>query len=117
MKPFHHNKLPEFSTLLSGHTPPNEIGFQSNELQIWYNNTNESWIPDEGEQPHKHLHSDECFIVLKGSLLVEVDGERVRIGVREFCCFPVGMVHAIIEVELPVETLMIRAPSVDDKVY
>jgi len=64
-----------------------------------------------------HAQSDECFIVLNGSLLVEVEGERVVVGPREFCCFPSGVYHAIIEVETPAETLMIRAPSVNDKVY
>ena len=70
-----------------------------------------------GEASHLHLHSDECFVVLQGALIVEVDGQRHRIGPREFCCFPAGLVHAVVAVETPVETLMIRAPSTDDKVY
>lgn len=115
-KTFHFRKLPAFSTLLSGLAPPNKIGFQSSHLQIWYNNTNESWV-GEGERPHKHLHSDECFIVLSGELVVEVEGKRFTIGPREFCCFPAGQYHAIVEVHPPVETLMIRAPSVADKIY
>ena len=113
---FHHYKLPKFSTLLSGAAPRNEIGFQSSHLQIWYNNRDESWVGD-GEQPHKHLQSDECFIVLVGELEVEVNGKRFTIGPREFCCFPAGQYHAIVAVHPPVETLMIRAPSVDDKTY
>jgi mannose-6-phosphate isomerase-like protein (cupin superfamily)/GNAT superfamily N-acetyltransferase len=116
MTQFHHRKLPDYSTLLSGHTPPDEFGFPSSQLQIWYNNTGKSWVGD-GERPHKHLQSDECFIVLRGSLVVEVDGRRFTIGPREFCCFPAGQYHAIVEVHPPLETLMIRAPSVDDKVY
>ena len=116
MKQFHHRKLPEYSTLLSGKEPPNEIGFQSAQLQIWYNYTDESWV-GAGEQPHKHLDSDECFIVLRGKLVVEVNNERFTIGPREFCCFPIGQYHAVVEVHPPVETLMIRAPSVKDKVY
>ena len=116
MTQFHHRKLPEFSTLLSGNTPPNEVGFKSKLLQIWFNNTDKSWIGD-GELPHKHLHSDECFIVLSGALVVEVDGEKFTIGPREFCCFPAGVYHNIIEIHPPVETLMIRAPSTNDKVY
>ena len=116
MTTFHHHKLPEFSTLLSGPTPPNDLGFRSRHLQIWYNNTSESWIGD-GELPHKHLHSDECFIVLMGKLVVEVDGQKHTIGPREFCCFPAGEYHNIVEIRPPVETLMIRAPCIDDKVY
>ena len=113
---FHHAKLPDHSTLLSGHTPPNEVGFQSGALQIWYNNTNKSWT-DTPEPPHYHRESDEIFLVLKGTLHVEVNGGIHRVGPREFCCFPAGQWHSIVSVEVPVEMLMIRSPSVDDKVY
>ena len=111
---FHHQKLPEFSTLLSGHTPPDNIGFVSQQLQVWYNNTQEGWTD---ELPHAHQESDECFIVLQGSIVVEVEGERFTIGPREFCCFPRGVYHQVIEVRTPVESLMLRAPSINDKIY
>ena len=64
-----------------------------------------------------HLESDECFIVLRGALVVEVEGEQFIVGEREFCCFPIGIYHSVVEVHPPIETLMIRAPSVNDKVY
>jgi mannose-6-phosphate isomerase-like protein (cupin superfamily) len=111
---FHRRRLPDFSTLLSGHTPPNEVGFRSARLQIWYNNTTDGWADP---TPHLHRESDECFVVLRGTLIVEVEGERFAIGPREFCCFPAGVWHAVVEVRPPVESLMIRAPSIDDKVY
>ena len=116
MTGFHHRPLPPHSGLLSGRVPRDETSFQSDQLQIWYNNTDQSWVGD-GEQPHMHLRSDECFVVLQGALIVEVDGQRHRIGPRDFCCFPAQMYHAIVAVETPLETLMIRAPSTDDKVY
>lgn len=116
MPHFHHRKLPNFSTLLSGRVPKDDNGFPSEKLQIWYNNTDASWVGD-GETPHKHTEGDECFIVLKGVLVVDVEGERFEVGPREFCCFPRGVFHAVVEVRSPVETLMIRAPSVDDKIY
>ena len=111
---FHHQKLPDFSTLLSGNTPPDDIGFVSQQLQIWYNNTEEGWTD---ALPHAHQESDECFIVLQGSIVVEVEGERFTIGPREFCCFPRGMYHQVVEVHPPVESLMLRAPSINDKIY
>jgi mannose-6-phosphate isomerase-like protein (cupin superfamily) len=115
MTKFHHQKLPGYSDLLVGREPPNELGFRSDKLQIWYNNTNTPW-KDDGL--HAHLESDECFIVLKGALIVETgDDKRVRIEAGEFCCFPIGVFHAVVEVETPAETLIIRAPSVNDKVY
>ena len=113
---FHHAKLPNYSTLLSGHTPPNEVGFQSDTLQIWYNNTDQTWI-DTPEPSHYHEESDEIFLVLKGTIHVEVDGEVYRVSPREFCSFPAGQWHSVVRVELPAETLMIRAPSINDKVY
>lgn len=114
MAHFHHRKLPDYSTLLSGHTPPDEVGFCSERLQIWYNNTETAWVDP---APHMHLESDECFIMLRGSLLVQVEDEQHIIGPREFCCFPRGVYHSVIEVYPPVESLMIRAPSINDKVY
>lgn len=114
MGKYHHRKLPDFSTLLSGYAPPDEIGFTSRKLQIWYNNTEGTWADPAA---HYHRESDEVFIVLKGSMLVEVEGEPFLIREREFCCFPAGVNHRIIEVYPPVESLMIRAPSISDKVY
>ena len=114
--PFHHQRLPPHSTLLSGRAPRDVYGFRSSALQIWYNHTDEDWV-GAGEQPHFHSESDECFIVLRGSLDVTVEGETHTIGAGEYCCFPAGQPHAITAVHPPVETLMIRAPSVADKVF
>ncbi len=116
MARFLHKKLPDFSTLLAGRAPPDDIGAQSDLLQIWYNKTDESWVGD-GEDEHMHNYSDECFIVLQGHLEVEVEGTRFTIGPHEFCFFPRGVFHAVVKVYPPVETLMIRAPSIQDKQY
>jgi hypothetical protein len=45
----------------------------------------------------------------------EVDGERVAVGPGEFCCFPHGLRHSVVETIPPLRTLMFRAPSVEDK--
>jgi mannose-6-phosphate isomerase-like protein (cupin superfamily) len=114
MTKFHHQKPPNHSDFLAGREPPNPLGFRSDKLQIWYNNTNTPW-KDDGL--HAHTESDECFVVLKGALIVELEDKRVRVEAGEFCYFPIGLYHAVVEVETPCETLMIRAPSVNDKVY
>ena len=111
---FHHRKLPQYSTLLSGHTPPDEVGFRSERLQILYNHPDTAWSDP---SLHMHVESDECFKLLKGSLEVDVEGVRHVIDERELCCFPAGVHHAVVTVHPPAETLMIRAPSVQDKVY
>jgi mannose-6-phosphate isomerase-like protein (cupin superfamily) len=116
MTEFYHHKLPKESTLLMGQTPQSEIGFQSQNLQIWYNNTDKSWVGD-GEPLHMHTDSDECFIVLKGTLIIKVNDKQYEISTHEFCCFPRGTYHGIVKIQTPIETLMIRAPSIKDKVY
>jgi mannose-6-phosphate isomerase-like protein (cupin superfamily) len=110
----HKRKLPEHSTLLSGPVPRDWVGFRSERLQIWYNHTDEAW---RDPAPHAHAESDECFIVLRGTLVIEVEGERETIGPGEFCCFPRGVYHAVVGVRPPVESLMIRAPAGNDKIY
>ena len=116
MAQVHKQILPDFSTLLCGRTPPDEIGFQSEKLWVWYTNTDKSWW-SVGETPHMHTLADECFIVLRGVLVVEANGERFEVGEREFCCFPAGTYHAIVDIRPPVEMLAIKSPSANDKVY
>ena len=72
MARFYHRKLPDSSTLLAGYDPPDRVGFRSERLQIWYNKTTQAW---RDPMPHAHQESDECFIVLRGTLIVEVEDE------------------------------------------
>lgn len=110
---FHHRALPDHSALLAGRDTRGPVAWQSDRLQIWFNNTDVEWHDDAA---HSHGDSDEIFVVLEGEVVVDVDGERVTVGPGEFCCFPAGLRHAVIETRPPLRTLMLRAPSVDDKV-
>jgi len=110
----HHKKLPDFSTLLSGKTPRDDFGFQSEKIQIWYNNTNQEW--NDGKL-HAHKESDEIFIILKGSMTIQIQEVEFELNSGEFCCFPAGIYHAVKSVKTPVESLMIRSPSIEDKIY
>jgi mannose-6-phosphate isomerase-like protein (cupin superfamily) len=116
MSQFHLRKLPDFSTLICGRTPPDEVGFESEKLWVWYINTEQNWA-SVGETSHMHTLADECFLVLSGTLIVEVAGGRFEVGPREFCCFPAGVYHAIVDICPPVEMFAIKSPSVKDKVY
>lgn len=111
---FYHQRLPPHSTLLAGREPPDLVGWTTDLLQIWYNRTDDSWADP---APHFHTDSDEVFVVLRGELVVEVEGRETVIRPGEFCCFRRGVVHTILDVKVPAETLMIRAPSLDDKQY
>jgi mannose-6-phosphate isomerase-like protein (cupin superfamily) len=113
MSTFLHKKLPSYSTLISGRFPRDEYGFPSQRLQIWYNDTEKAW---KDPSPHYHTDSDEIFIVLKGCISVEVEGERVDVQAGEYICFPAGCLHNVIAVKTPIQSLMLRAPSANDKV-
>lgn len=114
MKKFHYRQLPDFSAILSGYMPPDDLTFRSDRLQICYFNTQEGWTDP---LPHAHQESDECFLLLQGTIIVAVEGERVTIGPREFCCIPRGIYHQVVEVRPPVECLIMRGPSAHDKRY
>ena len=115
MVKFHHRQLPGFSALLSGPTPPSDFAFLPDRLQISYFNTKEDWTDP---LPHAHQESDECFLVFRGAIIVEVEGERVVIGPREFCGFPRGIYHQVVKVHPPIECLILRnSPLGSDKIY
>ncbi len=109
---FHHRRLPDHSALLAGREPTGSVAWQSDRLQVWFNNTITGWR-DDGS--HAHAASDEIFVVLEGTVVVSVDGELVEVGPGEFCCFPTGLVHAVVETRPPLRTFMLRAPSISDK--
>ncbi|HZU14213.1 MAG TPA: cupin domain-containing protein [Chloroflexota bacterium] len=106
--------LPDSDALLAGRAPRDTDGFKSEHLQILYRNTDEPWS-DPAE--HRHEESDECFLVLQGTLVVEVEGVRHQVGPRAVCFFGRGTIHRLIEAHGHVECLIIRAPSLDDKHY
>jgi mannose-6-phosphate isomerase-like protein (cupin superfamily) len=111
---FHHAQLPRESALLAGRFTASDAAFRSESLQVWFNETATGWADD---RSHFHTASDEMFVVVVGVVIVEVNGERVRVEAGEFCCFPAGLPHQVVATEPPLRTLTIRAPSIDDKVY
>ena len=114
MSRFHHRKLPEQSAFLSGRGPVDpELGFVSERLQIYWRRGDDLSIED---RTHAHQESDECFVVLTGAVVVEVEGREHVVGAREYCFFPTGVLHRISRLVQPVEALIIRAPGRADKV-
>lgn len=107
--------LPDSSAILAGRGPVDpEVGEISSRLQIWYCNSAESWSD---AREHAHRDADECFIVVKGTIVVEAEGVERTVGPREFCVFGRGVFHRVVRAIPPVEALVIRAPAADDKVY
>lgn len=106
--------LPDGDALLAGRAPRDALGVRTEHFQILYRNTDAPWSdPDE----HLHSESDECFLVLQGTLVIEVEGECQEVGPRAVCFFGRGTRHRLRETRGHVECLIIRAPSLEDKVY
>jgi quercetin dioxygenase-like cupin family protein len=42
---------------------------------------------------HKHEHEDELFQVVKGQLIIELEGEKILLRTGEFCVVPHGVMH------------------------
>lgn len=111
---FHHRPLPDRPAHLAGSQPPADEVFVTEPPQLWSSQTAEMW---RDPAPHHHTASDEICIVLRGAIVVEVDGERVSVAADESCAFPAGVVYSVAAVDPTVRSRMIRAPSVADTVY
>ena len=115
MPEVHPINLPEISAFLAGRGPVDpKLGALSEHIQIYYRRGDDLSVD---ERSHAHKVSDEFVVVLTGSIVLDVEGEAVVVGPRQSCHFPIGVFHRIVEVVQPLEALVIRAPSVDDKVY
>lgn len=114
MNEFLHRKLPEHSAFLSGRGPLDpEVGFLSERRQIYWRRSDDLSVED---RPHAHRESDEAYVVLAGSLTLEVEGWAHVVGPGEFAFVPAGVAHRIAALGQPVEALVIRAPGRADKV-
>ena len=114
MPEVHPISLPEVSAFLAGRGPVDpKLGTLSEHIQIYYRRGDDLSVD---ERSHAHRTSDEFFIVLSGSIVLDVEGEELIVGPRQSCHFPSGVFHRIVEVVQPLEARVVRAPSVDDKV-
>lgn len=114
MSSYHRQTLPPNFAVLSGPNPPDDFTFKSDRLQILWNYLDEPWSD---AAQHYYIDSDEAFIVLKGSVVVEVDDEQFTLQPGEVCFFPAGVFHSIVTSHPPVQAFVIRAPATSDKVY
>ncbi len=115
MSGFHLRDLPAASGFLAGRGPVAPgTGVETTQLQVYWRRSDDV-RPD--ERSHAHARCDELFVVLTGAIVVEVEGAEHVVGPRQFCHFPVGLFHRIVRVVPPLEALVVRAPSVDDKIY
>lgn len=115
----HHRKLPDRCNppdhwaLVCGRSPPNDFGFRTERLQVIYNNASDPW---RDEAPHLHRESDEVYIVQEGVMVLMVEEAIIRVSAGEVLCVPAGTLHQLVDVVAPVTSLVIRSPSVDDKI-
>ena len=66
-----------------------------------------------GQGPAAHKHDwDEAYFVIDGSLDFEIDGERHRLGARDFAYLPRNTVHAFKGAsQSPAHVLIFAAPA------
>jgi hypothetical protein len=79
---------------------------------VWFNDTSSGWVD---ERPHFHELSDEMFVVLEGAIVVEVAAsawDRASSAASLRVC-PTRSLRR----RRRCARSLIRAPSVDDKVY
>jgi mannose-6-phosphate isomerase-like protein (cupin superfamily) len=61
---------------------------------------------------HRHLHEDEMFYVLSGSVQFQCDGEEFSAGPRDFVLLPARLPHTfIVGTDEPLRTLQLTTPS------
>lgn len=107
-------ELPDHVEVLSGYAPPSDACFKSDTLQILCNTSDTPWVDD---GLHAHTESDEAYIVQEGTITLDIDGEIKEVGPGSICVVGRNVFHAVIKVETPYQGLVIRAPSVQDKIY
>lgn len=104
--------LGEPLTVVSGPNPPTPDGFRSTRVQVLH------WrVDDDFSDPGPHLHesSDEVYVVLEGSIDIQLAEETIRVGSDEALVVGAGVVHSMIAVQHPARGLSIRGPSIGDK--
>jgi mannose-6-phosphate isomerase-like protein (cupin superfamily) len=99
-------------TLISGRSPTDELSFPSEPLQVIFNHTSTPW---QDAVAHAHRESDEIYVVLEGQMAITANGELFNVAAGEVLCVPSGTVHQLLGVEVPHRSLVLRSPSVSDK--
>ncbi len=69
--------------------------------------------PGGGSSPHHHGTYEESFEVLEGELLVELDGEVMRLAVGESTTVPAGAKHRFFAGDEPVRCIITMTPGQD----
>ncbi|GAB3917710.1 hypothetical protein GCM10011575_41640 [Microlunatus endophyticus] len=90
--------LGEALTVVSGPNPPTSDGFRSTRVQVLH------WRVDrEFSDPGPHLHesSDEVYVVLEGSIDVQVKNDTILVGPDEALVVGAGVVHSLVAVQHP----------------
>lgn len=100
-------------TVVAGPRPPSDDGFCSDRVQVLHWNV-DGPFGDDGT--HLHRASDEVYVVLEGSIELEIDGAPVEVAAGEAVTVGAGVPHALVAVHHPARGLTIRGPAINDKV-
>jgi mannose-6-phosphate isomerase-like protein (cupin superfamily) len=73
-------------------------------------------MPWQDTAAHAHWESDEIYIVLEGQMVIAVNDGLFNVAAGEVLCVPSGTVHQLMRVGVPHRSLVLRSPSVNDKI-
>jgi mannose-6-phosphate isomerase-like protein (cupin superfamily) len=65
---------------------------------------------------HFHTQSTEVYLVTVGELILEIEGDQVKLRDHQSCTIPPGVPHRIAGSSPTVEAVVIRAPAAADRV-
>ncbi|MDA4113303.1 MAG: cupin domain-containing protein [Thaumarchaeota archaeon] len=95
---------------------PEGSSFSSRVIQVNYQKrpTKEGLLKK--EKRHSHPEPiEELYLVLRGTLEVEVEKERLTVGERQILCVPPDRCHRVVDLSDDAEFLVFRAPLSTDK--
>jgi mannose-6-phosphate isomerase-like protein (cupin superfamily) len=90
---------------------PKTSPFYSDQLQIRYNKSLEKEDTLQDEVEHWHTPPiEEFYLVLQGTLKVEMEGDVIEIGPMQILAVPPNKRHRVVDQSFPSESLVFRAP-------
>jgi len=90
-----------------------ESGLSSDKVEICFRKLNPQDFPG---RLHVHEKMDEVVIVLRGRFVVEMDGETIELGEKDFVFKEAESCGRALSADKDTEVLIIKAPSVKNDV-
>jgi len=106
--------MPVGTTLIVSPTAADDVSIhETSHMRVVFNRETRSLT-----EPRAHLHtaSTEVYLVVAGTLTLEVESERIVLASHQACTIPPGVPHRILESSEGVEAVVIRSPAIADRI-